>query len=51
MNLATIIVLLVVAALVIVAVHTLQSGKSNCSCDDKKKSSCSGCSVDCPFRR
>ena len=51
MNLPTIIVLLVVAALVGLAVKALRSGKGSCSCEDKKKSGCAGCSVDCPFRR
>lgn len=51
MNLATVIVLLVVLALVIVAIRNLRKGKGSCTCGEKKKSSCSGCSVDCPFRR
>ncbi|MBR5911795.1 MAG: FeoB-associated Cys-rich membrane protein [Bacteroidales bacterium] len=51
MNWATIIVLLVVAALVFVALRSLRSGKSQGSCSDKKQDGCSGCSVDCPFRR
>ena len=51
MNLPTIIVLLVVLAMVVIAIRFLRSGKGNCSCGDKKKSGCSGCSVDCPFRR
>ena len=56
MNLATVIVLLVVAAMVALAIHTLRSGKGKCSCgsDGKNKGNCSGCancSVDCPFRR
>ena len=49
MNWATVIVLLVVLALVAFAVYFLRKGKS--SCCDNKKNSCSGCSVDCPFRR
>ena len=51
MNLPTVIVLLVVAGLVVVAVRVLRKGKGGCSCGDKKKSSCSGCSADCPLRR
>ena len=51
MNLATVIVLLVVLALVFVAIRSLRSGKGQCACDDKKQNGCSGCSVDCPFRR
>ena len=51
MNWATGIVLLVVLGLVVLAVKALRSGKGSCSCGDKKKSGCSGCSVDCPFRR
>ena len=50
MNLATVIVLLVVLALVIVAIHFLRQGKGSCSCGDKNKSGCAGCSVDCPFK-
>lgn len=51
MNWATVIVLLVVLSLVVVAIRVLRMGKGGCACGDKKKSSCSGCSVDCPFRR
>ena len=51
MNLPTIIVLLVVLTLVIIAVKAMRNGKGSCSCDDKKKNGCAGCSVDCPFRR
>ena len=50
MNWATAIVLLVVTALVLVAIFSLRKGKGGSSCCDNKKSSCSGCSVDCPFR-
>ena len=56
MNWATIIVLLVVLAMVIVAIRALQAGKGSCSCGenckkDEKSSGYAGCSVDCPFRR
>ncbi len=51
MNLATVIVLLVVLALVALAVVTLRKGKRSC-CDGKDKKtggSCASCNVDCPF--
>ena len=56
MNLATAIVLLVVAALVVAAVLVLRKGKGTCDCGenckkDEKSSGYAGCSVDCPFRR
>ena len=56
MNLPTVIVLLVVLAMVIVALRVMRMGKGKCSCEgnSKKPSSgnkCSGCAVDCPFRR
>ena len=51
MNLATVIVLLVVLALVVLAIYNLHNGKGSCSCGDKKRSGCAGCSVDCPLRR
>ena len=52
MNLATVIVLLVVLGLVVLAVIALRKGKGSCACGDKsKKKGCSGCSLDCPFRR
>ena len=52
MNWATVIVLLVVLALVALAIIGLRKGKGSCSCGDKsKKNGCSGCPVDCPFRR
>ena len=51
MNIATVIVLLVVATLVVVAVLSLRKGNGACECGDKKKSSCAGCSIDCPFKR
>ena len=43
MNLATVIVLLVVLAMVVLAIHTLRSGKGKCSCgsDGKNKEKCS----------
>ena len=49
MNRATIIVLLVVAALVVVAVRAL--GKDKHSRCDSGENGCSGCTVDCPLRR
>lgn len=51
MNLATAIVLLVVLTLVVVAIMAMRKGKGSCSCGDKKQSGCSGCSMECPFRR
>ena len=51
MNLPTAIVLLVVLGMVVIAIHFLRKGKGKCSCGEKKKNSCSGCSMDCPFRR
>ncbi len=56
MNLATVIVLLVVLALVIVAIRTLRMGKGDCSCGESGKkashgSGCAGCSADCPFKQ
>ena len=51
MNFATVIVLLIVAVLVIVAIRIMRSSKGTCSCNDNKKSSCSNCSVDCPFKK
>lgn len=64
MNIATVIVLTVVAALVAVAVTTLQRGKGSCSCgsvsakkcrDGKQPVStnkCNNCNtVSCPFKR
>jgi hypothetical protein len=51
MNLPTAIVLLVVLAMVVAAIHFLRMGKGKCSCGENKKSGCSGCSMDCPFRR
>ena len=50
MNLPTVIVLLVVMALVIVAVHILRTGKGSCSCGEKKKSGCAGCTANCPLK-
>ncbi len=54
MNLATVIVLLVVLALVALAVITLRKGKRSC-CDGKDKKTggnqCASCNVDCPFKR
>ncbi len=51
MNLATVIVLLIVLAMVVAAIHFLRMGKGKCSCGEKKKSGCSDCTVDCPFRK
>ena len=53
MNWATVIVIVVVLALVAWAVYGLRKGKGKgkSSCCEDKKSGCSGCSVDCPFRR
>ena len=51
MNWPTAIVLLIVLAMVVVAIHFLRKGKGSCSCGEKKKNECSGCSMDCPFRR
>ncbi len=51
MNLATIIVLALVAIIVVIDIIALSRGKGRCSCGDKKKSGCSDCSLDCPFRR
>lgn len=56
MNLATVIVLAVVLALVVLAVRTLRKGKGGCSCGAGNKktggcSKCASCSVDCPFKR
>ena len=54
MNLPTAIVLLVVLAMVVVAVHFLRMGKGKCSCDEKGKktvnSKCASCSAECPLR-
>ncbi len=49
MNLPTIIVLVVVAALVVVAIRALRKDKH--SCCESGKNNCAGCAVDCPFRR
>ena len=55
MNLATVIVLLVVLALVVVAFMAMRRGKGTCDCGGNGKKtgngSCAGCTVDCPFRR
>ena len=55
MNLASIIVLLVVAALAFLAVRALRSDKRSCCDSNTKKpkdsSKCAGCTVDCPFKR
>ena len=54
MNLATVIVLLMVLALVVLAIVALRRGKSGCSCcdgkDKKTGGGCASCNVDCPFR-
>ena len=54
MNLATVIVLLVVLALVALAIWTLRRGKGSCSCGaDMKKGGCSGCAscqANCPLK-
>ena len=44
MNWATIIVLLVVLALVVLAVRTLRKGKRSCSCG------CNSCNAKCPLK-
>jgi len=55
MNLATAIVLLIVLAMVVVAIHFLRMGKGKCSCDENGKktvsSKCASCSAECPFRK
>ena len=56
MNLATVIVLFVVLALVAIAIYYLQKSKGSCSCgkDGKNRvnsSQCASCSLDCPFKR
>jgi hypothetical protein len=55
MNQPTIIVLLIVLAMVIVAIHFLRMGKGKCSCGEngKKtaKSQCASCSADCPLKQ
>jgi hypothetical protein len=52
MNIATVIVLTVVAALVAVAVTTLQRGKGSCSCGSVSAKKCNNCNtVSCPFKR
>lgn len=54
MNLATVIVLFVVLALVVLAVVALRKGRRSC-CDEASKKTggnrCASCNVDCPFRR
>lgn len=54
MNLATIIVLLVVLALVVVVINTLRKGKGNCSCGEYGKNTrngkCASCTADCPLK-
>ena len=55
MNLATVIVLLVVLALVIAAVRILWMGKGSCSCGENTKqetkySKCVSCSINCPLK-
>ena len=52
MNLATAIVLLIVAALVVVDVIALRRGKGRCSCEtnSNKKGSCAHCSANCPLK-
>ncbi len=55
MNLPTAIVLLIVLAMVVAAIHFLRMGKGKCSCgvNGKKTASskCASCSAECPFRR
>ncbi len=56
MNLASVIVLLVVLALVVLAIRAMRMGKSQCSCGENGKMAenggkCASCSVDCPFKR
>ena len=55
MNLATVIVLLVIAALVIVAIRALRTNKDSCSCGGNAKkdncSSCTHCSANCPLKK
>ena len=56
MNLASVIVLLVVLAMVIVALRVLRTGKGKCSCESNTKKTgsgnkCAGCALDCPFKR
>ena len=55
MNLPTVIVLLVVLALLIFAIHTLRMGKGNCSCSENTKqkanlNKCASCSANCPLK-
>lgn len=56
MNLATAIVLLVVFAMLIVAIHFLRMGKGNCSCSSEEKKAkgdnkCASCMANCPLKR
>ena len=55
MNWATAIVLLIVLAMVVVAIHFLRMGKGKCSCGENGKktanSKCASCSADCPFKQ
>ena len=55
MNLATVIVLLVVLALIIAAVRILWMGKGKCSCGENtqqetKHSRCASCTMNCPLK-
>ena len=52
MNLPTVIVLAIVAALVVIDVIALRRGKGRCSCETKgnKKGSCANCSANCPLK-
>ena len=54
MNLPTAIVLLVVLAMVVAAIHFLRMGKGKCSCGENGKktanSKCASCSAECPLK-
>jgi len=56
MNLASVIVLLVVLAMVVLAIRAMRMGKSQCSCGENSKKTenggkCASCAADCPFKR
>jgi hypothetical protein len=54
MNLPTAIVLLVVLAMVVVAIHFLRKGKGSCLCGENGKKTmngkCASCSAECPLK-